>query len=93
MEAYKTPVSVRGLGIASIILGVIGAAFYWWTPMGMVISLCGLLTGFIGWTFARRRTPSFGLVIAGMSLCIAALTLNFVIAGLGLELIRFHALP
>src|SRR5262245_6508125 len=92
METDKTPVSVMTLGLTSVILGLLGAAFYWWTPLGMVISLSGLLAGFIGWTYARRNTVGIRFTIGGMILCAAALTLDFVIAGLGLELVKFHAL-
>lgn len=59
--------------------------------MGMVLSLSGLLTGFIGWTFAGRKTVGFGWVIGGMLLCLAALILDSIVADLGLELLKFQA--
>jgi hypothetical protein len=90
MEAYKMPISMRALGITSLILGLLGGALYWWTPLGMVVSLTGLVLGFVGWTIARRRTTGFGLVIAGMLLSLATLILDWVIAGYGLELIKFQ---
>jgi len=92
MEASKTPISIRGLGTASVILALLGGAFYWWTPLGMVLSLSGLITGFIGWTESRRRAAGWGLAVAGMILAVAALALDAVVAGLGLELIKFQAL-
>jgi hypothetical protein len=92
METTKTPLSIRGLGITSLVFGFLGGAFYWWTPLGMDLSLTGLLLGFVGWTVARRTTTGFGLSVAGMLLSLAALVLDSVIAGYGLELVRFHAL-
>jgi hypothetical protein len=92
MESYKVPVHARSLGITSLIFGLLGGAFYWWTPLGMVLSLTGLLMGFVGWTMARKTTADVGLSVAGMLLSLAALILDCVIAGLGLELIRLHSL-
>jgi hypothetical protein len=92
METYKAPKSVRVLGIGSVALALLGGALYWWTPMGMVLSLAGLLAGLIGWAYARPGTAGIRLVVAGLLLSAAALTLDYVIAGMGLELIRFHAL-
>jgi hypothetical protein len=60
--------------------------------MGMVLSLAGLVLGFIGWTFARRKTAGFSLTVAGMLVSLATLVLGTVIAELGLELIRVHSL-
>jgi hypothetical protein len=92
MESYNVSVSTCGLGIASLIFGFLGGAFFWWTPLGMVLSLTGLLMGFVGWTLARRMTAGFTLVIAGILLSLAAVILDGVVAGLGLELIKFDAL-
>jgi hypothetical protein len=92
MESYKVPVRTRGIGIASLVFGLLGGAFYWWTPLGMVLSLTGSLMGFVGWTMARRMTTGMRLSVAGMLLSLVTLVLNRVIAGLGLELIRLHAL-
>jgi hypothetical protein len=92
MTTNETPLSLRGLGIASIILGFFGGAMFWWTPLGMVLSLSGLLTGFVGWALARRKTPGFGLLLGGVLVCLVALILDSVVAGLGLEVVRFQAL-
>jgi hypothetical protein len=92
MESYKVPVGTRGIGITSLIFGFVGGAFCWWTPLGMVLSLTGLLMGFVGWTMARRMSAGFRLSVAGMLLSLATLILDGVIAGLGVELIKLHAL-
>ena len=90
METYKMPVSIRALGTTSLILGLLGGALYWWTPLGMIVSLTGLVLGFVGWTMARRMTIGLRLSIAGMLVSLATLILDSVIAELGLELIKFQ---
>jgi hypothetical protein len=92
MESYKALVGTRGIGITSLIFGFLGAAFYWWLPLGIVLSLTGLVMGFVGWTMARSKTVGFGLSLAGMLLSLAALIWDWVIADLGLELIKLHSL-
>jgi hypothetical protein len=90
METYKVPVSTRGVGISSLLFGIIGAAFFWWTPLGMVLSLTGLVLGFVGWMMARRMSAGSRLSLTGLVISLVAFALNCVIAGLGLELIRLH---
>ncbi len=87
-----TSLSIRRLGITSLVLGVLGAAFYWWTPTGMVISAAGVVFGFVGWTLARRTSIGRGMVIAGALISVAALAFASTIASLGLETVRFTAL-
>jgi len=91
MESCKVPVRTRGVGIASLLFGLLGGAFYWWTPLGMVFSLTGLLMGFVGLEMARRKSTNFGLSVAGLLLSLAALILDSVIAELGLEWIRLQS--
>jgi ABC-type xylose transport system permease subunit len=91
MQTRNVGLSVRELGIFSVILGLLGVGFYWWTPMGIVFGLAGLVIGFVGWTYTRRHVPGFGLTVAGMLVSIAALILDFVVVGLDLEIIKLHA--
>jgi hypothetical protein len=58
----------------------------------MVLSITGLVMGFVGWTFARRRAAGSGLLIGGMLLSLASLFLDSVVAALGLELLKFQSL-
>jgi hypothetical protein len=93
MATSRTSLRVRNIGILSLILGLLGAAFYWWTPMGIVLSLAGLVFGLVGWTSDSRgsNAADHALVIGGTLLSLAALILGFVIADLNLELIKLHA--
>jgi hypothetical protein len=50
-----------------------------------------LVIGFVGWTFAGRRTAGFGLLVSGMLFSLATLILDFVIAGLNLEIIDLRS--
>jgi hypothetical protein len=92
MDTYESPVGFHGLGITSVVFGVLGGAFCWWTPLGFVLSLSGLVMGFLGWTADRNRHGGSSLLVTGIMLSLAALILDWAIAGLGLEIIRFHSL-
>jgi hypothetical protein len=89
MDTYNAPSTVRGLSVSSLILGVLGGVFYWWLPLGMVLSLSGLLLGFFDWTMARRRSLDYRLSIVAILLSAAALALDIVIAVLGLQTVTF----
>jgi hypothetical protein len=92
MEISKTPVTVHSLGITSVALGALGGFFYWWTPLGMVVSLAGGIIGFVGWVLAAKHSANNRLLMGGMMLCALTLILNLVIAAMGLEVVRFHDL-
>jgi hypothetical protein len=78
--------------ILSIILGVLGGAFCWWTPLGIVLSVAGLVSGFVGWTVHRRVSPDVSLLITGMIVSAASLVLGCLIAGLGMEIFKVQSL-
>ena len=87
MSELQAPARGRGIGVCSVLLGLCGLATCWWTPAGMVFSLAGLMLGLVGLVTVRRgaRTPA----IAGLILSAAALAVCWIIAGWGLEYIRF----
>ncbi len=87
MAQYQAPVRSRGIGVVSVVLGLLGLALCWWTPAGMVLSLAGLVIGLVGCTLARRGgwAPS----AAGMILSAAALAVCWIIAAGGMEWVRF----
>jgi len=87
------PLRLRSLSIGSIILGVVGGLFYWWVPFGMVVSTTGLMTGFVGWVRAQRRSLDCRLSIVGLLLSGATLALDIVIALLGLQMVTFGGSP
>jgi hypothetical protein len=89
METNQTTQSFRALSLASILFGVAGGAFSWWLPLGMVLSLTGLVLGFIDWVASRRRSLDHRLALAGVAIGILTLALNIVIAALGLQLVTF----
>ncbi|HLJ97797.1 MAG TPA: hypothetical protein VKU02_31840 [Gemmataceae bacterium] len=78
----------RGLGAVALALGILGIVFYWWTPLGLVLSLTGLVTGWVGWLNAARPSRNRGLAIAGTLISIVAFVLDLVIAIMGLEWIQ-----
>jgi hypothetical protein len=92
MAAVQTRVSSRTLGMTSVGLGILGLAFCWWAPMGMVLSLAGLMIGLVGWL----RSPAVGAgrnwTAVGLLCCAAILALNLIIAIGGYDLVTFTAL-
>jgi hypothetical protein len=81
--------TLRGVGIASIVFAILGAAFFWWLPMGIMLSMTGLTLAFVDWVSARRRSADHRVSIVGVLLSVAALTLCIVIAALGLQTVTF----
>ena len=92
MNAERETQWLRAVSFGSIILGLLGAAFYWWVPLGMVFSLAGLMYGFVDWVHARQRSLDYRLSMVGLLVCVAALALDIVIAALGLQTFTFGSL-
>jgi hypothetical protein len=89
MNANKETQGLRSLSLGSIALGVLGAIFFWWVPLGMVMSLAGLTLGFVDWASARRRSLDYRLSVVGLLVSAAGLALDLIIAGFGLQMITF----
>ena len=90
MLVNKSETRLRGLSIAALVLALLGGAFYWWMPMGMVASLAGLTLGFADWTRARRRSLDYRLSIVAMLLALATLALNIFVAAYHLQTLTFY---
>jgi hypothetical protein len=93
MNTNREMQGLRALSLGSIILGLLGGVFFWWVPLGLVMSLSGLMLGFVDCISARRRPLDYRLSIAGLLVCAAALALDIVIALLGLQTITFGSSP
>ncbi|HEV3119834.1 MAG TPA: hypothetical protein VGY58_22430 [Gemmataceae bacterium] len=78
----------KALGIAAVVFGLLGFAFYWWVPLGMVLSLTGLMLAVIGWISGPHFASNAGWVFAGLLISAAALALDLFIAVQGLEIIH-----
>jgi hypothetical protein len=92
MAMRDAPAVVHGMGLGSLLFGLAGIGLFWWTPLGMVASLVGLILGFIGMQLVRQGAASRTLSIGGLVLSAAALCLNVLIAWRGLELVQFGPL-
>jgi hypothetical protein len=88
MLTQESPARLQGIGIISLIFGLLGAFFYWWTPLGMVFSLTGLTMGLVGWLSGRMLSKPKALVVIAVVVCTAAFALDLVIAVQGWELIK-----
>jgi hypothetical protein len=89
MDTDNIPSTVRGLSVSALIAGALGGVFYWWLPMGMVLSLTGLMLGIVDWIMARRRSLDSRFSIVAMFLSVATLSLDIVIGILGLQTLTF----
>jgi hypothetical protein len=89
MDIKKSQVGLRPLSISALVAALLGFAFYWWVPMGMMWSLAGSVLGFADWTRARRRSLDYRLSVLAMLLGIAALVFDIVIAAYHLQTITF----
>ena len=84
--------SAHELGLTSLAFGLLGGVFAWWLPVGMILSLAGLVLALVAATFVRQEPddlrPSLGAILVSL----AMLVLNCVRAAGGLELVRFPLL-
>ncbi len=87
-EAQPRP---RTLGFVSILLGFLGLVFFWWVPMGILLSFCGLMAGLIGWALSPRRPGAIGMLLWGVALSLAVLGLDVLVAVLGIEALQIHS--
>jgi hypothetical protein len=92
MPHYREVLTLHSLGSVSLLLGVLGAIFFWTVPTGIVLCIIGFLAGFIGLTMGPQSKAVRSLLIAGVVVSLLALTLDSVAAGMGWETISFHAL-
>jgi hypothetical protein len=89
MYREKAKPAVRTVAVAALIFGILGGIFYWWVPLGMILSLAGIVFGFSDWTMARRRSLDYRLSIVAVFISVATLALDFFIAALGWQTFTF----
>ena len=89
MSNSKMAGTFRSLSLSSLIFGILGGACYWWVPMGIVLSVAGLMFGFVDCMMAQRRSLDYRLSIFAMLLSAVALFLGIVIAYFGMQTVTF----
>jgi hypothetical protein len=77
------------LSILPMVFGILGGIFFWWVPLGLVLSLAGLLGGFVDWSSARRHSADHSIAVAAMVIALFAFVFDLTIALLGLQTITF----
>jgi hypothetical protein len=88
MEMGSVSGRARSLGIASLVFGLLGFGFYWWVPLGMVLSLTGMMMAIVGWVSSSPRGGRAALIIVGFLISAAAMALDLFVAIRGLEIIH-----
>jgi hypothetical protein len=91
MTFYNTFARRQNLGILATGLGVAGAVFFWWAPVGIILSVAGLIVGLIAWVRVEREASNHLWVFAGILLSIAALVLDVIIALNNAELVQYRS--
>jgi Na+/H+ antiporter NhaD/arsenite permease-like protein len=89
MQTSNQPQNLRSLTVSSIVFGLLGGAFFWFAPLGIVLSMTGMLLGIADSTIARKHSVDLRLSIAGILISAVALTIDIVIVVLGLQLWTF----
>jgi hypothetical protein len=74
-----------GLGASALALGLLGLAFCWLVPVGIILSVAGTMSGLVGWGLARPR-PGRAAALAALG---AALSVLALVLGLALLPDRF----
>lgn len=92
MAALPSQVDTRALAFTSFVLGIIGLALCWWLPLGMVVSLAGLVVGIIGLVRGPVHTTYRRLATLAALFCLAVLVFDLVLGASGWELVTFSAL-
>ena len=69
----QAPILTNGLAVASLVLGIVGAALFWTLVGGFVLGLLATIFGAIGLSKARRGAPNKGMATAGLVLGILTL--------------------
>lgn len=72
----------NGLGIASLVLGILGLVLIWVPFLGFLLSLGAVILGGI----AMKNTDSKGMAVAGLVLGIVSLAIMIVVLILGVLL-------
>jgi hypothetical protein len=91
MATYNAPARSRTLGLISVALGVLGLVTFWWAPLGMVVSLTGLLFGAVGWVRSTRTGVVPAWAIVGTLFCLAVLAFDIAVAYGGFEFVQMSA--
>ena len=79
-------------GFASLAFGILGLLCYWYLPLGIILSLAGLVLGVVGWLLFSGRGGSLPVIALGILVSVVALVVDCVVAGLDLETFTFTAL-
>ncbi len=91
MKIAETQPRPRTLGFVSVLGGFLGLVFFWWVPMGILFSFCGLVAGLIGWARSPQRPAAVGLLTWGTVFSLVVLALDVFIALHNLEILQIQA--
>ena len=65
---YPTPAPSNGMGVASLVLGILGLLGCWVPVLGPILALVGVILGAVALSQFRKRGASNGMALAGLIL-------------------------
>jgi hypothetical protein len=65
-----------GLAISTLALAILGLAFYWLVPLGMILSLSGLLVGVFAMAMRRAGSPQARTLSLALGLSVLGLVIE-----------------
>ncbi|WP_139818452.1 DUF4190 domain-containing protein [Mycobacterium celatum] len=86
---YPPPSAIpkNGLGIASLVLAIVGLLFVWSVFGGVVLGLVATVLGFLGWARVKRgEANNGGVAIAGIVLGIVGIVVGLAFAAIWIAL-------
>ncbi|BBZ13930.1 DUF4190 domain-containing protein [Mycobacterium branderi] len=86
---YPPPAAIprNGIGIASLVLAIVGLLFVWSVAGGVVIGIVAIVLGFVGWARVKRgEANNGGVAIAGIVLGIVAILVGLAFAAIWIAL-------
>ena len=74
---YQVVQPTNGLATASLVLGILGIALFWF--LGFIMSILAIVFGGVGLSRAKAGAPGKGVAIAGLTLGIVGLLLPLLV--------------
>ncbi len=65
-----------GLAISTLALAILGLVFFWIVPLGMILSLAGLLVGLLALAIRAASSPQARTLRLGLALAVVGLVIE-----------------
>ena len=83
---YQAPPQSNGLGVAALVLGIVGLLGCWVPIVGALVALVGLVLGIVALSKSRKAQRSNGLAVAGVIISGIALLAGIALSAVILDM-------